>query len=212
MGNQAPVNPARTFHWVPTMSQLPVYKSTIVKQVNDDRTATFIASDDSVDRYGDIVHADGWDVKDFKKNSQFLFGHKSSALPIGKVLRTWVEGNKFMAKVTFLPEGLDEFADKCYKLLKGGFLNAVSVGFMPTKQEPIYNDDGRYTGTRFLKQSLLELSLVPIPANSNALQVARSLDFSEKQLGLLFAPDAGCAEVTNSRKRLETLKLRLSNT
>ena len=192
---------------------VPIYKHTLVKAVGADRTATFIASDDSVDRYGDIVDANGWDVRDFKKNSLFLFGHQSHKLPIGKVLRTWVEGNKFMAKVMFLPEGLDDFADKCWRLLQGEFLKAVSVGFMPIKQEPIYNDDGRYIGTHFLKQALLELSLVPLPANANAVQVARSFEpsLSDKDLAILIAPDAGCHAVVNARKQLDTLKLRLSS-
>ena len=111
--------------------QTPVYKSTFIKSVNDDRTARFVASDESVDRYGDIVLASGWDVSNFKENPQFLFGHKSSQLPIGRVVKTWQAGKKFMADVEFTPEGMDEFADKCFKFLKAGFLRAVSVGFMP---------------------------------------------------------------------------------
>ncbi|MBW1673996.1 MAG: HK97 family phage prohead protease [Deltaproteobacteria bacterium] len=187
-----------------------VHKSTTIKEVHDDRTATFVASDDSVDRYGDVIDAKGWDVKDFNKNPQFLFGHNSQSLPIGKVLKTWVSGNQFKAKVTFLPAGMDEFADKCFELLKGGFLNAVSVGFMPVKREPIYDDEGRYKGSHFLKQSLLELSLVPIPANSNAVQVARSFNLSTKDYDLLFAHDSVDKAVANSRTEIENLKLRLS--
>jgi len=191
-----------------------VHKSTHIKAVGDDRTATFIASDDSVDRYGDVIEANGWDTSQFKSNPQFLFGHDSRSFPIGKVLRTWVDGNKFMAKVTFLPKGMDEFADKAFAMLKAGFLNAVSVGFQPKKQEPIYDDDGHWKGTHFIEQSLLELSLVPIPANANAVQVARSLHFSTKDLGLFFAPDTGNDDkhiVKNARSELDTLKLRLSD-
>ena len=188
----------------------PVYKSTFIKSVNDDRTARFVASDDSVDRYGDIVTVTGWDTKNFKKNPQFLFGHMSQNLPIGRVIRTWVEKNAFMADVEFTPAGMDEFADKCFAFLKAGFLKAVSVGFMPIKREPIYDDDGRYIGTKFLEQELLELSLVPIPANPNAIQVAKGLNLSERDLDLFFQSDKGYPEVQNARFELENLKLRHS--
>lgn len=188
-----------------------VHKSTIVKEVGEDRTATFIASDNSIDRYGDVVEAKGWDVTAFKKNPQFLFGHKSHALPIGKVLKTWVSGNQFKAKVSFLPKGLDDFADKCFELLVQNYLNAVSVGFLPIKREPIYDDDGRWKGTHFIEQELLELSLVPIPANSNAVQVARSLNLSSKDFDLLFDRDSAELSTDLNRKKLDTLKLRLSN-
>ena len=190
----------------------PVFKSTVIKEFNEeDRTARFIASDDSVDRYGDIVEASGWDTKDFVNNPQFLFGHRSSALPIGSVTRTWRKGNQFMADVEFAPAGLDKFADKCFAFLKAGLLRAVSVGFVPISREPMYDDEGRWIGTHFLKQSLLELSLVPLPANTNALQVAKSLELSDQELDLFFSADTSkLYEVANARSELEVLRMRLS--
>lgn len=191
--------------------QTPIYKSTLIESVNeDDRTARFVASDESTDRYGDIVMASGWDVSDFKNNPQFLFGHKSHQLPIGRVTNTWTKGSAFMADVEFTPLGLDDFADKCFRYLKLKFLRAVSVGFMPISREPMYDDEGRYTGTKFLKQALLELSLVPLPANANALEVAKGIGFSEKDLDLLFQPDIGRKDVQNARFELENLQLRHS--
>jgi hypothetical protein len=172
-----------------------IRKSAIIRasDIADDRTATFIASDATPDRYGDTIQVDGWDVSEFKNNPQFL------------------DGKHFKAQSLFTPEGMDDFADKCYRFLKGGFLNAVSVGFMPIKQEPIYDDDGRYMGTNFIKQSLLELSLVPIPANPNAVQVARSMNFSRDDLDLLFDHDSVKRELAASRREMELLRLRLSD-
>ncbi|MBW1672151.1 MAG: HK97 family phage prohead protease [Deltaproteobacteria bacterium] len=191
--------------------QNPVYKATLIKSVNEsDRTARFIASDESIDRYGDIIVASGWDVTNFKENPQFLFGHKSHQLPIGRVSKTWQKGKNFMADVEFTPLGMDDFADKCFNFLKAGFLKAVSVGFMPISREPIYDDEGRYIGTKFLKQELLELSLVPIPANANALQVAKGFNFSDKDLDLFFQSDKGRMDVQNARFELENLQLRHS--
>ncbi len=57
-----------------------------------------------------------------------------------------------------------------YQLYLGGFMNAVSVGFMP--DERVWSDE--QGGIKFLTQELLEFSTVPVPANPNALQIARS--------------------------------------
>ena len=75
----------------------------------------------------------------------------------------------------------------------------------------MYDDEGRYIGSKFLKQELLELSLVPVPANANALQVAKDFNFSTHDLDLLFQSDKGLHGVQNARYELETLKLRHSS-
>jgi len=54
-----------------------------------------------------------------------------------------------------------------YGLYKGGFLNAVSVGFIPIRWDNGSQDKGYRR--KFLEQELLEVSAVSIPANPNAL-------------------------------------------
>jgi hypothetical protein len=39
----------------------------------------FVLSDATVDRYGDIIDAKGWDLTNFKKNPIALFGHSSAS-------------------------------------------------------------------------------------------------------------------------------------
>lgn len=56
------------------------------------------------------------------------------------------------------------FADTVYQLIRGGFLNAARVGFLP--QRHAYNEA---RGGDSLEQELLEYSVVPIPANAEAL-------------------------------------------
>ena len=51
-----------------------------------------VASDSIVDRHGEIVSQEGWELKNFKKNPQLLWGHNSNELPIGKVKKIWFEG------------------------------------------------------------------------------------------------------------------------
>ena len=43
----------------------------------------FVLSDETVDRMGEIITADGWELDNFKKNPIALFNHNSN-FPIGK--------------------------------------------------------------------------------------------------------------------------------
>jgi HK97 family phage prohead protease len=145
--------------------------------VTEDRSGRFIASSNRVDRYGDIIEQ-SWDLDDFWRNPVFLWGHQSWQTPIG-----WVRefaANAAMtathARVEFLPEGVDPFVDKLFRLVKLKALRAVSVGFIPVELEDILDEEHHWTGYRFLRSQLMELSLVTVPANPDAVQLARSID------------------------------------
>ena len=177
------------------------------------RRATFVASDESVDRYGDIIRASGWDLSHYKNNPVLLFGHDSSAVPIGRVPEIAVDGSRLIATAEFRPEGDSEAADDVYSALRGGFLNAVSVGFLPTKA-PNYiwaEDDPKHegwpTGYEFVGQELLELSVVPVPANPQALALARSLALSEAAQRRLLIFDERAVARAAAQLRRNTLTL-----
>jgi hypothetical protein len=65
------------------------------------------------------------------------------------------------------------FADTIFRLLQGNFLRALSVGFKPWSWT-LSTDPTRPGGLDFKKQELLEISVVPVPANANALMEARA--------------------------------------
>ena len=127
----------------------------------------FIASDESIDRMGDIIRAKGWKLNDFRKNPVFLWAHNSSAPPIGAVRRVMTEGTQLLASVEFAETA---FAQEIKGLFDGNFMRAVSVGFRPLEFNVIKTDDGGFDGFEFTKQELLELSAVPVPANPKALR------------------------------------------
>jgi HK97 family phage prohead protease len=172
------------------------------------RGMTFVASDESVDRYGDIIRASGWDLANFQRNPVLLFGHDSRSVPIGRVPDIRVEGTRLVADVEFRPEGDSEAADDVYSALQGGFLSAVSVGFLPTKAPNMIwaADDPKHeewpTGYEFVGQELLELSVVPVPANPQALALARALHLSEAtQRRLLIFDERASARVAAQQRR-----------
>ena len=143
---------------------------------NEDRTMSFVASDESVDRYGDVIQADGWELARYRLNPIFLWQH-SYGDPIGTVANIGVEGKRLLARVKFAAQGVNAKADELWRLAKAKVLRAVSVGFTVNSEadyELIRNQSGEATGVRYLRQELLELSLVSVPANPNALAVARS--------------------------------------
>lgn len=136
-----------------------------------ERTYKFVASDATVDRYGDTIDAKGWELADFRANPVILFGHDSKDLPIGKSVREWVEDGKLKIEVKFTSEEENPKGAQVERLIKGGFLNAVSVGFKPleAKEAKERSGSGFFPAMDFTKQQLLEVSVVPIPANPNAL-------------------------------------------
>jgi HK97 family phage prohead protease/HK97 family phage major capsid protein len=143
----------------------------------------FVLSDETVDRYGDVIASDGWDVKDFKKNPIALFGHRGD-FPIGTWDNLRVENKGLRARLKLAPEGTSARIDEIRKLVDAGILKAVSVGFMPVESKPLESGGGGY---HYTKSSLMECSLVTIPANPNALQIAKALKISDETQKLVFA-------------------------
>jgi len=138
-----------------------------------ERTLRFCFSDNSVDRMNDTIAAAGWDISDFLANPVALWAHDSSAPPIGGARNVGVDGDRLLGDIEFAPAETYAFADTIYRLVLGKFLRAVSVGFLPTRYAFVENDPERGFGIDFLEQSLLEISVCPVPANPNALQEAR---------------------------------------
>ena len=134
----------------------------------EDRILRFIGSTEAQDRDGDIISSSGWELENYKKNPVFLWAHDYSIPPIGKAIDVRVRNKQLIFDIQFPEEGVYPLADTVYKLYKGGFLNATSVGFVGKQAEPIAN------GSKYIRQELLELSAVPVPSNPTALQQAKS--------------------------------------
>jgi hypothetical protein len=159
-----------------------------VRQVGnpEDRILEFIGSTADVDRYGDIIEVEGWDLKHYQKNPQFLWAHNYSVPPVGTTRKVAKADGTLSFQVYFPKDEEVNVAgwpshvptpETVYKLYLGGFLRATSVGFQGLEWEPILGepDEQGYrprTGTKYTKQDLYELSAVPVPANPYALMNA----------------------------------------
>lgn len=172
----------------------------------------FILSTADVDRMGDIVDQDHWQLADFKKNPIALFMHDHKA-PIGVWKNVRVEGGKLVGYLQLAKEGTSEFIDGIRSLVEQKILKAVSVGFSVKDYERMVDDEGYTTGYRLLSPSLHEASLVSVPANQNALQTAKSLQLCEEDIAKIFVAPEKSAETGNGlnqsyRNRLALAKVK----
>jgi hypothetical protein len=181
--------------------------STATPEPNDNgRIIRYMFSDDSVARDNHTIATAGWQLDNYLRNPVFLWAHDASQLPIGKVVDVGVRGGKLMGDVEYLERDAYPFADTVYQMVRGGFLNATSVSWMPIEYR-FSQDKGRAGGIDFLKQELLEVSQVPVPAMPSALVTARAagIDTQPMHEWLERALDTGGLEMV-SRAELQALR------
>jgi HK97 family phage prohead protease/HK97 family phage major capsid protein len=147
----------------------------------------FVLSDESVDRMGEVLMAEGWVLDNFRKNPIALFNHRSDFV-IGRWHDLAVKDGKLNGRLELARKGTSERIDEIRALVDAGILRAVSVGFQAKKKEPMDEKSDHFFGPfRYLKQELIECSLVSVPANPNALAVAKSLNISPETIDVIFA-------------------------
>jgi HK97 family phage major capsid protein/HK97 family phage prohead protease len=169
-----------------------IHKTTVALAAGD--PLTFVLSDATKDRMGDVIDPKGWVLDNFKQNPMALFNHNSS-FPIGTWEDVKVQGGRLVGKLKLAARGTSDRIDEIISLVEQGILRAVSVGFSPIERKPL--DDG---GIRFTKQELLETSLVSIPANPAAVQLAKSLHVSDATMDVVFGKHA-TADVIHSKAK-----------
>lgn len=173
------------------------------------RLIEFIISTGDVDREQDTIDVGGWDFKDYLKNPVVLFGHDHYSLPVGNARSVYVDGDYVKSICEFVPQDLDGgFGFMVYQFYAQKYMHAVSVGFQP--QEYTFAEDRKF-GINFKKQALLEYSCVPVPANPNAIAVARSKGINTAPLQkwaeqILDDSTSPKALSDDARRRLEVLR------
>lgn len=143
------------------------------------RVIQYVFSDETVDRYGDIVRQAGADLENFNKNPVIQLFHNYASFPVGVSIKTWVDATEKKTKgyVLFLDNRVDASgtSDTAFKMAKSGVMKAGSIGFMPKAARiPNAEDRAKYGmpdgGIEYVGWELLEFTLCPVPANPNALQ------------------------------------------
>jgi len=140
---------------------------------SDNGTFRMVISTNDVDRHGEIVVQEGLDTTRYMTNPVVLWGHDSSAIPVG-ITDTIIRETRGNKTVTIAEGRFAEhaFAQTLRKLYDAGMLKTSSIGFIPNE----------YEGNRITKAELLEWSFVSIPANPFALDAAKTLGLDVSML------------------------------
>jgi HK97 family phage prohead protease len=139
----------------------------------------FVSSDETLDRYDEIISASGWQLVNYQRNPVFQNAHQYGDIifTLGKAVVTEVREGRLFQRIEFATDA-NPMARIAYGLYKGKFLNAVSVGFIPLRWENGSAEKG--FRRKYLEQELLEVSAVGIPANPNALALGLKAGAVEK--------------------------------
>jgi HK97 family phage major capsid protein len=190
----------------------------------------YVASDETLDSYREIIRAGGWRFNHFSKNAPFVDSHDYSSVEktLGKVIDYKVKGTRLIETVqraidANLPD--NHLVNIGWRLTEAGYLKAVSVGFWPVRRVTKWDSDAApyvrelkargldkvadnlKPNTIHLEQEQIELSAVIIGANPNALAKARAagvLNESE------FALCRSRAEIVSRRDQSQPQKKHIS--
>lgn len=140
------------------------------------RMVEFVASTGAVDTYGTVLPPDLWDLSRYARNGVVGYQHDIyySDDPDNVIGRgeAYIANGELLIRIFFEPAELNPKADKVYRKVLFGSINAVSVGFRATapghwgrKADGEDPDVYYYNG-----QELMEVSVVNVPSNPDAVK------------------------------------------
>jgi hypothetical protein len=178
----------------------------------------FLISTPSQDRQGDVVIPEGClpTIAWYEANPMVFFAHDSMSPPIALSYNhlggpgIWIDREGVWSLARF--HGKTQLSDEVFRLCVEGILKAASIGFKPRKAEVIPGTfdseeaenegkiDFNFGGLLFTEWDLYEYSVVPVPANPEA--VRHSLDRYVKSTSLRRHLDPFAARVNKSQVSL----------
>src|SRR4030095_6987368 len=135
----------------------------------------FRATTEAKDRHGTIIETRGVDLDAYLRNPVVGWGHRTirGGDPddvIGRVESIERGDDHLDVSIAFADH---ERAKLTERLVRGGFVNAISVGVLPRKTGTRTIDGQRAPAIE--KSELLEVSIVPVGSNPQALRLLRGL-------------------------------------
>ncbi len=156
----------------------------------------YVASDESLDCYREIIRASGWKFDIFARNPVFVDSHNywSTESMLGRIIDYKVQGGQLVERAQWAIDVDKDVAPLIHlgwQLTVNGYLKAVSVGFFPTRFASKWDADqtsflaqvadlkltpeqAATLGTVYIEQQQIELSACVIGANPNALAKAHT--------------------------------------
>jgi HK97 family phage prohead protease len=135
-----------------------------------------IVSDETLDRHGEVIPIETWDLGHFSNSPRMLVDHNHE---VEKIVGRWENPNvNYEEKKLIMDAVFHDFtplARATKEMVENGFLDTVSVGFIPHGPK---EDGGKPWN------ELIEVSWVTVPANPNAriLKELMAKSVGEKEL------------------------------
>lgn len=123
----------------------------------------FIVSDETLNSYGSVILTSGINIARFQRNPIMLYMHDRDQGVIGRWENITKEGDKLTAEAVF--DDATELGAKVKHQVESGFLRSASIGIENCKCETI---NGVQT---IVECDLIEISIVDVPANENAVRL-----------------------------------------
>lgn len=143
----------------------------------ESRVLEYVITDETVDRYGDIVRAKGVQTKNYKNNPVVVRCHQTREFPVGTSLKIWFDSSDKTVKAwgMFYDDRVDRtgMSETVFRFASTGAMRMASIGFMPIETHEMDKEEKQKLGmpsygVEFTKVDLLEWSPVTVPANPNA--------------------------------------------
>jgi HK97 family phage prohead protease len=147
-------------------TQAHLIESKSLAEMAEQRLFTFRASTAAVDRQGEVIDQAGWMLEDYKKNPVILDSHRYGSIDdvLGRAVRVEPTEQGLEVDVEFAETERGQMARR---MVQDGFLRTVSVGFRSLERRP----GGPGQPLTHAKSELLEVSMVAIPANRDAVRI-----------------------------------------
>lgn len=166
-----------TVEMKPQLGKMTLQGAGLLRAVeeNGKRQVSVVVTTSKPDRAGDVIVTSGIDTANYLKNPVVLFQHRADT-PVARCVSLTTLPNKMEATAEFPDEGVDQQADRVYKLVKAGILNAVSIGVNPKEGGWEWIDPADWwAGIRYNQTEMLEFSFVSLPMNAEALIIRREM-------------------------------------
>ena len=178
------------------------------------RQVRHLISTASIDRAGDIVDVEGWDLENYLSNPVVMIDHSYSVRDLIGGGAPEIAKDGLWTVTTF---GKHELGEAAFELVKHGVAKAWSVGFRALKKHRIRDGESVDCpvcmeienpgyGVHFLGQELMEYSLVAVPMNPDAVLAAQSKGVSPSEFPRLFEVGAGEPARESANPQRESLQ------
>ncbi len=157
-------------------------------QQKGDAGGRIVISTAGCDRDRDRVMPHGAVLDNYLKNPVVMWGHSyyQPSDVIGRTVNLETSDSGIVADFELRPAANDQDPQNIVRLLwDGGWVRTASIGFRPIEMQP-----NEYGGNDITAWELLEWSLVPIPANQDALRLAAKALGATEPGAEGYAPDA----------------------